>query len=130
MAQADISLYLDRARKDLEAAQGNLELGFYAVSVTRAYYAMFYAASALLASKGITRSKHSAVLAAFGEQFAKPGLIEADFAKAFGHAFDARLDSDYDITFVAAEALAKEVLSEAHRFVDRGAHYLREVGAL
>jgi len=130
MAQADISLYLDRARKDLEAAEGNLEQGFYAVSVTRAYYAMFYAASALLASKGITRSKHSAVLAAFREQFAKPGLIEADYAKALGHAFDARLDSDYDITFVADQALAKEVLSEAHRFVDRGAHYLREVGAL
>ena len=81
MAQADVSLYLDRARKDLEAAESNLERGFYAVSVTRAYYAMFYAASALLASKEITRSKHSAVLAAFGEQFAKPGLTEADFPR-------------------------------------------------
>jgi uncharacterized protein (UPF0332 family) len=91
---------------------------------------MFYAASALLASKGITRSKHSAVLAPFGEQFAKTGLIEADYAKAFGHAFDARQDSDYDVTFAADEALAKEVLSEAHRFVNRAAQYLREVGAL
>lgn len=130
MAQADVSLYLDRARKDLEAAESNLALGFHAVSVTRAYYAMFYAASALLASKGITHSKHSAVLAAFGEQFAKTGLIEADYAKAFGHAFDARLDSDYDITFAADEALAREVLSEALRFVDRAAQYLREVDAL
>jgi len=130
MAQADISLYLDRAQKDLEAAESNLEQGFYAVSVTRAYYAMFYAASALLASKGITRSKHSAVLAAFGDQFAKSGLIEADYAKALGHAFDARQDSDYDITFAADEALAREVLSEAQSFVDRAARYLREAGAL
>lgn len=91
---------------------------------------MFYAASALLASKGITRSKHSAVLAPFGEQFAKTGLIEADYAKAFGHAFDARLNSDYDVTFAADQALAKEVLSEAHGFVNRAAQNLREVGAL
>ncbi|HEM61981.1 MAG TPA: HEPN domain-containing protein, partial [Chloroflexi bacterium] len=107
----------------------NLDQGFYAVAVTRAYYAMFYAASALLASKGITRSKHSAVLAAFGEQFAKPGLIEANYAKAFGHAFDARLDSDYDITFAADEALAREVLLDARRFVERVAQFLDEVGA-
>lgn len=129
MAQADISLYLDRARRDLEAAQSNLDQGFYAVAVTRAYYAMFYAASALLASKGITRSKHSAVLAAFRERFAKTGLIGADYAKAFGHAFDARLDSDYDITFAADEALAREVLLDARRFVERVARYLDEVGA-
>ena len=37
MAQADISLYLDRARKDLEAAESNLEQGFDGVSLTRAY---------------------------------------------------------------------------------------------
>jgi len=130
MAQADISLYLGRARNDLEAAERNLDQGFHVVSVTRAYYAMFYAASALLASKGITRSKHSSVLSAFGEQFVKSGLIEPDYAKALGHAFDARQDSDYDITFAADETLAREVLSEALRFVDRAARYLREAGAL
>ncbi len=130
MAQADISLYLDRARTDLEAAESNLQQGYYAVSVTRAYYAMFYAASALLASEGITRSKHSGVLAAFGERFAKPGLIEADYAKALGHAFDARLDSDYDITFTTDRGLAQDVLDEAQRFVERAEQYLREAGVL
>jgi uncharacterized protein (UPF0332 family) len=70
MAQPDVSLYLSRARRDLEAAESNLLHGYYAVAVTRAYYAMLYAASALLATKGISRSKHSVVLAAFGEHFA------------------------------------------------------------
>jgi uncharacterized protein (UPF0332 family) len=114
----------------LEAAERNLEQGFFAVSVTRAYYAMFYAASALLATKGMTRRRHSAVIAAFGEHFVKPGLIEAGYAKALGHAFDARLDSDYDVTFMAGEALAKELFGEAQGFVDRVARYLREEGLL
>jgi uncharacterized protein (UPF0332 family) len=130
MAQADVPLYLNRARQDLEAAKSNLERGFHAVAVTRAYYAMFYAANALLASKGISRSKHGAVLAAFGEHFAKTGLIEIEYAKALGHAFDARLDSDYDVTFTADRELAGDTLDEAQRFVERATQYLREAGAL
>jgi uncharacterized protein (UPF0332 family) len=127
MAQADIPLYLERSREDLEAARSNVQQGFYGVAVTRAYYAMFYAASALLASKGISRSKHSAVLAAFREHFVKPGLVESDYAKALGLAFDARLDSDYDVTFTTDLTLAEDVLVEAQRFVERAERYLREV---
>jgi len=55
----EIQLYLDRARQDLQAAESNLHQGFHDVAITRAYYGMFYAASAVLASKGISRSKHS-----------------------------------------------------------------------
>ena len=101
MSAAEIQLYLDRARVDLEAAQLNLEQGFAGVAISRAYYAMFYAASALLASVGISRSKHSGVHSAFGEYFVKPGLIEAEYAKTLGNAFDSRLDCDYDVLFAA-----------------------------
>jgi uncharacterized protein (UPF0332 family) len=130
MAQPDVSLYLSRARRDLEAAESNLLHGYYAVAVTQAYYAMFYAASALLATKGISRSKHSVVLAAFGEHFAKTGLIESRYAKSLGHAFDARLDSDYDVAFAPDEALAMGVLGDAREFVERVQMYLKEAGEL
>ena len=126
----EVQLYLDRARQDVQAAQSNLDQGFYSVSVSRAYYAMFYAASALLASEGISRSKHSGVHSAFGERFVKNGLIEAEYAKMLGHAFDSRLDSDYDVEFVADQALAEDVLNDARRFVDRAERYLREAGEL
>ena len=66
---------------DLQAAKSNLQQSFYGVAITRAYYAMFYAASALLASEGISRSKHSGVHSAFGERFVKGGPIEAEYAK-------------------------------------------------
>ena len=130
MAQADTPLHLSRARQDLAAAESNLRHGFYAVSVTRAYYAMFYAASALLATKGISRSKHSAVLAALGEYFAKTGLVEQKYAKPFGHAFDARLDSDHDVTFAADQALAEGILGDARESVERVHEYLQETGEL
>jgi uncharacterized protein (UPF0332 family) len=76
VSAAEVQLYLDRAGQDLQAAQSNLDQGFYGVAVTRAYYAMFYSASGLLVSKGISRSRHSGVISAFGEYFVKTGLIE------------------------------------------------------
>jgi uncharacterized protein (UPF0332 family) len=128
--QAEIKLYLQKARSALQQAESNLNLDYYDVATSRAYYAMFYTASALLASKGISRSKHSGMHSAFGEHFVKAGLIETEYAKMLGHAFDSRLDSDYDITFTAERALAEEVLHDAERFVERAEQYLRQVGVV
>ena len=126
----EIGLYLNRARQDLEAAESNLQMGFYSVAVARAYYAMFYAANALLTSKAISCKRHSGVFSAFGEHFVKTGLIETEYAKMLGHAFDSRLDSDYDMTFAVEKTLAEVILSDAERFVGRAAEYLRQAGAL
>lgn len=59
MPVTEVALYLDRAHEDLRAAESNLQQGFHGVAVARAYYAMFYAASALLAHLGIHRNRHS-----------------------------------------------------------------------
>lgn len=126
----EVQLYLERARDALQQAQDNLNLGHHDVVISRAYYAMFYAASALLASRDIYRSKHSGVHSAFGEHFVKPGLIEREYAKMLGHAFDSRLDSDYDVSFAADEMLAKDILRDRRRFVDRAERHLREAGAV
>jgi uncharacterized protein (UPF0332 family) len=128
MGAPEIQFYLDRARQELQAAQAIMNQGFYGVAVSRAYYAMFYAASGLLASKGLSRSKHSGVISAFGEHFVKTGLIETEYAKILGQAFDSRLDADYDVMFIAEQMLAEEVLRDARRFVDRAERYLRQAG--
>lgn len=57
-------------------------------------------------------------------------LIETEYAKMLGHAFDSRLDSDYDITFTAERTLAEEVLHDAQRFVERAEKHLRQAGVL
>jgi uncharacterized protein (UPF0332 family) len=130
MGVPEIQLYIDRARDELRATQINLSEALYGVAVTRAYYAMFYAANALLVSRGISRSKHSGVIAAFGEHFVKTGLIETRYAKMLGSAFDSRLDSDYDVTFAADQALAEELLRDAQSFVDQVEQFLHRAGVL
>ncbi len=45
----------------------------------RAYYAMFYVAEALLFGRGFVFTKHSAVGAAYGKEFAKTGLLDPKY---------------------------------------------------
>jgi uncharacterized protein (UPF0332 family) len=126
MSIPDVRLYLDRAREDLLAAASNIQQGFYGVAISRAYYAMFYAANALLASKGLSRSKHSGVHSAFGEQFVKAGLLEPEYGRMLLNAFDSRLDADYEAHFTARREVAEAVLDNARKFVARMERYLQE----
>ena len=104
----------------------NLEHGYYDTAVNRAYYAIFYAANSVLLTKGIIRSKHAGVISAFREHFVKPGLIESEYSDLYGDAMDARIDSDYDISFESDSTTAQGRLQDARRFVDRVATYLLE----
>lgn len=123
----EIQLYLEHARRDLEAAESNLKLGFYHITVSRSYYAMLYATNALLSSKGITRSKHSGAISAFGEHFVKSGIIEPIYAKMLGNAFDSRLDSDYDVAFSVSRSTAEDILEDARQFLSRVDQYFEEI---
>jgi uncharacterized protein (UPF0332 family) len=69
MSDTEIQEYIDLANEDLSAAQDNLRLSHLRVAVSRAYYAMFYAALALLTSLGKGASKHSGALALFDQLF-------------------------------------------------------------
>ena len=75
----EVALYIEHARQMLEVAAHNLADGFCGSAINRAYYAIFYVANALLRTKGIVRSKHSGVIAAFRQHFVKPGLIEVEY---------------------------------------------------
>jgi len=121
-----IQLYLEAARRSLAGAQYNFDGGYWAISASRAYYACLYAASALLLTKDISRSKHSAVLAAFRQHFVKPGLIEAEFSDSVGRAFETRQVADYDMVGNVDELEAGARLEDARRFVDRISRYLAE----
>ncbi|RLC79933.1 MAG: HEPN domain-containing protein [Chloroflexi bacterium] len=119
-------MYLDHVRQSLESAASNIENDFYATSINRSYYAIFYAASVLLLTKDISRSKHGGVIAAFRQHFVKPGLIETEYSDIYGDVMEARVDSDYDMTFDADPTTAAERLVDARRFVERVIQYLQE----
>lgn len=58
----EVQLYIEAAHETLEAAKVNLDNKFFMSSVNRSYYAVFYAANALLSTLGEARSKHSGAI--------------------------------------------------------------------
>lgn len=128
--QREVKLYVDHADEMLRVAAHNLAQGFYSTAVNRAYYAIFYASNALLATQGLSRGKHSGVIAAFRQHFVKPGLIEAKYGRTYGRLMDDRHGADYDLeTDIEAEQAAVDV-ENAHQFVARVKQYLQREGEL
>jgi uncharacterized protein (UPF0332 family) len=70
---------LRKAQASLDAARALHGLHFFDFAASRAYYTMFYIAEAMLLGESLTFSKHSAVIAAFGRQFAQTNPALADF---------------------------------------------------
>jgi len=71
----DVQDYVQRSKDALRVAATMITHQYWSDAVSKAYYAMFYVANAILLTKGISVSKHSAVISIFGEQFAKTNFI-------------------------------------------------------
>jgi uncharacterized protein (UPF0332 family) len=119
---------LREAKQALLAARTLLEGGHYGDSVTRAYYAMLYAARALLSSKGVQPRTHGGVLRALGLHYVGKGLMSRDMVASLGRALEARQRADYGSLTAFTCDQAAVILEEAQRFVDHAGRFLRSDG--
>jgi len=109
--------YLLKADNALIVADELLAHGHLPDAASKTYYAMFYAAKALLATEGIDVSKHSAVESALGYHFAKPGRIDAKLHRMFMNARKIREIADYGIFDEIVEPDASLKVEEGRKFV-------------
>jgi uncharacterized protein (UPF0332 family) len=123
-----IEQLISLAEQALDTAQSNLSSGDLRATVNRAYYAVFYAASAMLLTKTIEQRRHSGVISAFREHFVKAGLVEPEYSSAYGEALAAREDADYAVEIPVDLDMAETVLYQAHSFVQRMRTYLNQKG--
>lgn len=70
---------LQKAARSVAAAKRLLEAGDNDFAASRAYYAMFYVAEALLSQKGLHFRKHAAVHGGFAENFVKTSALDARY---------------------------------------------------
>ncbi len=105
------------ARGSLAAARLLLDGGYPGYAASRAYYAMFYAAQALLEGEQLSFSKHSAVIAAFGQRFAHAGRVPTEFHRFLITAQELRHSGDYSHEDVVTLDQAREQLDHAERFI-------------
>lgn len=110
--------FLEKADRALKAAETLLREGDTESAAGRCYYAMFHAAQALLRERDLRYRRHAGVHTAFGEHFAKAGLLDLRFHRWLLDAFDDRLRGDYDIDVSFDEGPVKMRIEQAHEFID------------
>ena len=121
-----IKQLLSLAQRALFTAQGNLVSGDLRATVNRAYYAIFYAASAVLLTKGVEPRTHSDAIRAFRAHLVKSDLIETEYSHMYGEAWVIRRDADYVIELPVGLAMAETALNQARRFVQRMLAYAQK----
>ena len=115
---------LDQAGEALVAARTLLLAELFRDSVNRAYYAMFYAVLALLATRNLGTSKHSGAIELFDREFVKSGVFPKEYSKWLHTAFDLRLQGDYRELTLVTKKVAEEMVRTAEVFIEQVRHNL------
>ena len=107
-----------RSRQAVQSATTLLSIGDLNGAVNRAYYAMFYAAQAALAHRGVEArsSKHGIVVGRFGQHLVKTRLLPRSLGTSLNQMLELRQKADYGGTGVAAVD-ARRGLRQAETFV-------------
>jgi len=126
--RAEALALLDKARENLQASRTLIDAGFFSIAASRCYYAMFYAAQALLLDKGLRFASHGSVHAAFGREFVLSGRVEADLHRYLLDAFRARQAADYEAPAEVSREDALAQLERAAKFLASAEELLRGAG--
>lgn len=113
----DARKLIQKAHRAILAAGLLADADEFDFAAGRAYYAMFYAAEALLIEENFSFRKHSGVHAAFGERFAKTGRMNAKYHRWLLDAFDKRLQGDYGFDAVLTIDDVTQMMQQAREFV-------------
>jgi uncharacterized protein (UPF0332 family) len=94
------------------------------IAASRAYYALFYIAEALLLSRGLAFSSHSAVIAAFGKEFARSNVLDPKFHRYLIASQDLRQTGDYGVEQNVSISDASQLVDWADEFLTAAETYL------
>jgi uncharacterized protein (UPF0332 family) len=113
----EMAANLQRAETNLNAAKDLLDKEYFDIAAARAYYAAFYAASALLLSVDIDTSKHSGVIALIHQHFIKTGKLDKEQGRNLNWLFEIRGVGDYGVSVHVASGEAHLAVRAAETFL-------------
>jgi len=115
--EQEIAANLERAEKSIQAAKELAASGFYDFAASRAYYAAFYAATAVLLDEGLEFSKHSGVIASIHQRLVKTGKLDKEKGKELNWLFELRNVGDYGVTIHVSQQDAERAVQVAENFL-------------
>lgn len=117
---------LERAGESIEEARLLLENGHLHASVSRLYYACFYAVSGLLLTEGLSSAKHSGTMALFERHWIKTEKVPRQLGLLYRRLFNRRQKGDFDdlVTFLPADV--ETWIGEVKTFVAAVSNVIRK----
>lgn len=122
----EFQFFFTKAIRSLEIANLLRERGDHDFASSRAYYAMFYMAEALLWSLGLTYKSHSQVIGVYGREFAKTGKLDPKFHQWLIAAENWRKKGDYDTRTMMETQDSLQLCVRAKEFIDAAEKYLND----
>ena len=115
--ETEIEANLERAEASIQAAKDLATGGYYDFVASRAYYAAFYAATALLLCEEMEFSKHSGVIGNIHREFVKTGKLDKRYGKDLNWLFELRGVGDYGATIHVSQQDAEKAIRVAEEFL-------------
>jgi uncharacterized protein (UPF0332 family) len=115
---------MKKARQKLDVASKLIESGDYDDAVSRAYFAAFHAAQAMLASQGVEADTHAGVRTFFRLHFIKSKRLDPKFGRYLKNLKDDREEGDYDIVSTVDSEIVRNDSRGAREFVDEAERFL------
>jgi len=121
---ARIEGYVAKADESLAAAGELLKNGHPDFAASRAYYAVFYAASAALLQKGLTFRTHRGLIGAVHQHLVKTGQLPTKAGETINSLFEDRQLSDYE------PLPSRMPQMEAEKALELAQHFVSEIKAM
>ena len=122
----EVEILLEKAKRSQKTAELMFREGEFDFAGSRAYYTLFYVAQALLLERGLAFSSHSAVIASFGKEYAKTGLLNPNLHQYLIKAQDRRNIGDYGIGEHLSEEDVREMLAWGKEFINTAEKFLKQ----
>ena len=115
---------LARAQEAIEAAEFDLQGGFYLAATNRAYYGCYYCMVALLLTENVSAKTHQGIRAKFIELFIKTKIFPSSIAGYVKNAFELRQEADYDLDADIPMDIVKELVRTIKEVYQNTSAYL------
>ena len=128
--KTNIGIAVARGMESLDSAGILVAAGKHADAVSRAYYAAFHHACALLLMSGQQARRHGGVERMLQRDLVRTGKLDATIARSYAHLLKDRQDADYGAETVFTGELAAARVEAARTFCDAARELLVAEGWL
>lgn len=110
---------LRQCAKAMKAARALRDMGLYNDSLSRLYYALYHATTALLLTEGVEPRRHRAIAGLLSAHFLRTGVLTAEEVAVVGRTQTYRELADYERSWEATPTIADEAFGSVEPLIAR-----------